>query len=92
MFWIAFFFSTVGFYGGVWWWLFAIRPFVVKNKLGYRTGANLFVAVWVDWQSCGEIAREQGCPKARFRYWMFSGFAGSALLGTIISLYSVPLS
>ena len=85
MFVFALILSTIGTYGCVFWWLFAVRPFVVKNKLGYRTGANMFVAIWVDWQSCGEIAREQRSSRAWFRYWMFAAFALTALLGTVIS-------
>jgi len=36
-------------------WLCGMRPYVRRNGKGYRTGGNLYVAAWVDWQSCGEI-------------------------------------
>ena len=37
-------------------WLCGMRPYVRRHGKGYRTGGNLYVAAWVDWQSCGEIA------------------------------------
>lgn len=61
-------------------WILAIRPFVYKHHEGYKTGANLAVAAWVDWSSCGEIARKSG---SRFGLAAYRTFAAFQILGLI---------
>ncbi len=40
-------------------WLFSVRPYCRKHGKGYTTGANVGVALWVNWQEAGEIARKR---------------------------------
>lgn len=41
-------------------WLASIRPYCLKHKQGFTTGANWDITIWVDWQQAGEIARKEG--------------------------------
>ncbi len=49
-------FIIIGVFGSIFVWLTLIRPFAVKHGQGYTTGANLYVAAWVDWEQAKEIA------------------------------------
>ena len=64
----------LGFIGTLAVWLFGIRPYVVSNNEGYKTGANLGIAMWVDWQSCGEIAKATNDSKGNKIYLAFGLF------------------
>jgi len=65
-------------------WLFAIRPYVVAHRKSYRTGASFGVAIWVDWQSCGEIAKDIDDQKGRNLYWIFGLFQGLTAIGFLL--------
>ena len=82
--------NSVGLFGGVLWWLFGLRPFLRRHHDGYNTGANLMVAAWVDWQRCGEIAKEQDDPVGRRLYWGFAILQLSLVFG--IALYFIEPS
>lgn len=41
-------------------WLFSIRPYCVKNGMGYTPGSNAGITIWVDWQQAKELAKEKG--------------------------------
>jgi hypothetical protein len=41
-------------------WLFAIRPYCLRNGKGFTTGANMGVTYWVDWQEATEISKAKG--------------------------------
>ncbi len=73
-----------GFIGTLSIWMFGIRPFVVSNNEGYKTGANLGIAMWVDWQSCGEIAKEKNNSKGRNIYRIFGLFQLISAAGIIL--------
>ena len=74
---------VIGIGGAVGTWLFGIRPYVCRRKDGWKTGANLAVAVWVDWQSCGEIARKEQDPVGRALYRAFGFFQLCFVLGLL---------
>jgi len=65
-------------------WIFAIRPYVVAHGKSYKTGASLGVAIWVDWQSCGEISKEIDDSKGQNMYWTFGIFQGLFVLGFVL--------
>jgi hypothetical protein len=65
-------------------WFFSIRPYVVAHGEGNKTGANMGVAMWVDWQSCGEIATKNGDERGRIIYRTFGVFQLVAALGFIL--------
>ena len=74
----------IGCCGSALWWLFALRPYLRRHHDGYNTGANLFVAAWVDWQRCGELAKQKNDPNGRWRYWGFVILQVCFLIGVII--------
>lgn len=41
-------------------WLASIRPYCLRHRQGYTTGANWGVTSWVDWQQATEIAKKAG--------------------------------
>ena len=65
-------------------WILGIRPYVVSNKQGYKTGANLAVAMWVDWQSCGEIAKATDDFKGKILYRIFGFLQMMSAIGIIL--------
>ena len=75
---------ALGFGGSFAVWIFLIRPYVVAHGKSYKTGAGIGVAIWVDWQSCGEIAKEREDPKGKNIYWTFGVFQGLAVIGFLI--------
>lgn len=79
----------VGSWGAILWWLFAIRPYVRRHHQGYKTGANLLVAIWVDWQSCAEIARENDDRRGRRLSRVFVFLQLCFVLGLILGLVEI---
>ncbi|MFT5634006.1 MAG: hypothetical protein ACI9SQ_001733 [Rubritalea sp.] len=65
-------------------WSFSIRPYVVAHGQGNKTGANMGVAMWVDWQSCGEIAAAEDDPKGRRVYRIFGALQLMTALGFLL--------
>ena len=68
-------------------WLFSVRPYVVAHGQGNKTGANMGVAIWVDWQSCGEIADAEDDDKGRRIYRTFGVFQAISALGFILLFF-----
>ncbi len=68
-------------------WIFSIRPYVVARGQGNRTGANMGTAIWVDWQSCGEMADAEGDSKGRRIYRIFGAFQLMAALGFLFQFF-----
>lgn len=77
-------FLILGFTGTLAVWICAVRPYVVSNNEGYKTGANLGVAMWVDWQSCGEIAKAQNDSKGKNIYRSFALFQLISVVSIIL--------
>ena len=76
---------AVGSTGSLGIWITAIRPYVRVHHEGYKTGANLGVAAWVDWQSCKDVARKnndgRGIRLARiFEFFQVCTAAGVGLI------------
>lgn len=69
-------------------WILGIRPLVVRHGKGYRTGVNFAVAALVDWQSCGEIADEKNCRRARRLYRSFLGCLLLMGMGMVAGFFS----
>ena len=82
------FFLVVGIGGSVLIWDFGIRPLVVLYGKGYKTGANIGIAVWVDWQTCREIGVEEDDGTARVLGRAFMFCQASAILGVCIGFAS----
>jgi hypothetical protein len=79
----------IGSIGAVVVWLFAVRPYVVSHGKGYNTGANIGIAIWVDWQSCGEIAKAENDDKGLRVYRMFGMFQLIAAIGFLLLFFGV---
>ena len=77
----------IGSFGAMAVWLFFIRPYVVIHGQGNKTGANIGVAIWVDWQSCGEIAAAEDDSKGRRIYRLFGAFQAIAAIGFILLFF-----
>lgn len=69
-------------------WLFGIRPLVVRYGKGHKTGVNLAVATWVDWQSCRKIAKDEDDRNASLLARAFLICQASIILGICITLAS----
>jgi hypothetical protein len=85
---MAAFFVFVGVCGSTLLWIFGIRPLVVRHGKGYKTGVNLAVAAWVDWQSCREIAKNEDDGTAMLLVRAFLICQASIILGICIALAS----
>ena len=81
---MAILFLTFGSIGTLFIWIAGIRPYVVSNKQGYKTGANLSIAMWVDWQTCGDISKAQDDAKGRRIYLAFGLFQLVTAIGVIL--------
>lgn len=40
-------------------WVASIRPYCLRNKLGYTPGATWAITIWVDWQQAAEMAKKR---------------------------------
>ena len=65
-------------------WLFFIRPYVVAHGQGNKTGADMGVAIWVDWQSFGEIVTAEGDRRGRRIYRIFGALQLMTALGFLL--------
>ena len=76
----------LGCLGSVITWISSIRPYVLKHQEGNNTGASLGVAMWVDWQKCGEISKQQEDPRGLVMYRTFGIFQIVGVIGFVMLL------
>ena len=69
--------------GAVVLWSLGIRGYLLKKGHGRQSAANLFVAMWVDWQVCRDLANASADSTGQalcFRFVVLHGLAAAGLL------------
>lgn len=69
-------------------WAGAIRPYCIRNRKGYTTGANAGITFWIDWQDASELAKNRGDRGMRWVCRSFLAMQGVTALA-ILSLVVV---